>query len=224
MRIALVGASGLVGRAVLQAARIRSGQTLLALVRRPPDPALAAHACVRVAEPAAWADIVAGFRPEALICALGTTWRKSGRSRAAFRAVDHDLVVDMAAAARRGGATCAVIVSAVGADAASRSLYLKTKGQMERDLARLEFPRLHFLRPGLLRGERLGDRRLKEGAAVSLSPVLDRLLPERLSRFRSIAADDVAVAALTLCHDRATGVRVHHNAEIVRAACKTEES
>lgn len=214
----MVGATGLIGQAVLDAADGLKGVSILAIARREPSRRYASHVEVAVADPARWSEALTDFRPDALICSLGTTWRKAGRDEAAFRAVDHGLVVEVAGAAKAHGATNAVVVSSVGANLASESFYLRVKAEMERDMARLGFARLGVLRPGLLRGERGGDRRLKERAAIALSPLTDRLLPSSLSRFRSIAAEDVARAALFSALADELGVAIHHNDGIQRLA------
>ena len=125
--------------------------------------------------------------------ALGTTMRAAG-SQAAFRAVDFDMVVDFARAARAGGARRMIVISSVGADAGSRNFYLRTKGEMERALEALDFERLDIVRPGLLRGERGGDRRPGERLGIIVSPLLNLLLRGRLDRYAAIDAQIVAAA------------------------------
>ena len=70
---------------------------------------------------------------DAVVCTLGTTARKAG-SPAAFYRVDHDHPLEVAYLARRHGAQAYALNSALGADAASRVFYLRTKGEIERDL------------------------------------------------------------------------------------------
>jgi uncharacterized protein YbjT (DUF2867 family) len=218
VRIVLVGATGLVGRAVLQSLAGRGDFRAVAIARR--EIALPAGARMEmfIAKPADWGKALAAIRPEAVICALGTTWRKADKSEAAFRAVDLDLVLDVGTAARKSGVSRVVSVSSVGADPASRNFYLRIKGEAERGLAALGFSRLDILRPGLLRGRRGSDRRLKERAAIIASPVTDLLLQGKLRRFRSIGAVTVAQAALALASRTSPGQFVHEHDAIVRAA------
>jgi uncharacterized protein YbjT (DUF2867 family) len=211
VRIALIGGTGLVGG--LLAARLAEGHELHRLQRRAGAGAGEAH----VADPADWPAIVAALRPEAAISALGTTIRKAG-SQAAFRAVDLDIVAAFARAAREAGATRMIAISSVGADPASRVFYLRTKSEMEAALADLGFDRLDLFRPGLLRGERGGDRRVGERVAIALSPLAGLALRGPLDRFAAIDAATVADAiAATLRLPRA-GAHVHHNRDIRRLA------
>lgn len=175
MRLLVVGATGLVGRHVLELAlhdeRVGS---VVAPVRRgvPARPKL--HAPVvdfdRLPSDADW------WNADAVACTLGTTIKAAG-SRTAFRKVDHDHVVDVARLARGAGAGAFVLVSAMGADAASWFFYNRVKGETERDLATLGFPSLTLVRPGLIGGERDEPRtaeRLVSAALRLLAPVLPR--------------------------------------------------
>ncbi len=218
LRITLVGATGLVGRSFIDLAACRGDVRLTAISRRefrlPPG----ARMEMFVAEPGHWAEVIEAARPEVLVSALGTTWRKAGREEAAFRAVDYDLVLDTARAARAHGVERMVAVSSTGADPASKTFYLRVKGEAERHLARLGFKRLDLLRPGLLRGPRQSDRRLVERAGILLSPLTDMLLHGRARQYRSIPAHTVAEAALALALRRAAGRFKHDNDALVRAA------
>jgi uncharacterized protein YbjT (DUF2867 family) len=69
-----------------------------------------------VADPEHWGEVFEALRPQALICALGTTWKQAGEDEAAFRAVDEGLVLDTARAAHQHGVARMVAVSSVGAD------------------------------------------------------------------------------------------------------------
>lgn len=202
----LIGATGLVGRAVIAAAGSRK---LTILARRAVD-GIASHHAVLVAPPEDWADIGAARRPAILISCLGTTIRQAG-SQAAFRAVDHDLVLGAARGARRGGVAHIIAVSAVGASATSRNFYLRTKGEMEDDLRALGCDRLDILRPGLLTGTREGPARLGEAIATVAAPLTDALLHGALRRYRSIPADRVARTIVALAAGGGTGTHIHEN-------------
>src|SRR5688572_13869269 len=58
-------------------------------------------------------------------CCLGTTRKQAGGSEAVFREVDSDLTLAFARAARAAGAQRFVVVSSVGADPASKYMYLR---------------------------------------------------------------------------------------------------
>jgi len=216
-RIALIGATGLIGRRVIEAASASDGLRLIGLARREAPLPPGARMEMFVAEPAKWGEVLAAVRPRALICALGTTWKKAGKDEAAFRAIDHDLVLASAADALKAGVTNMVVVSAAGADRHSKSRYMRVKGEVEATLSTMGFKRLDILRPGLLRGSRPDDWRLAERAALLAAPLTDLMLMGSWRQFGSIDARDVAGAALRLATRAAPGRFTHDNDAMRRA-------
>lgn len=207
----IIGATGLIGRAVIKA----FGSTpALVLARRKVED-LAPHHAELVAPADRWPDIIAAEKPAVLICCLGTTIRQAG-SKDAFRAVDHDLVLAAARGAKAGGTPHMILVSSVGAAAKSSNFYLRTKGETEDDLRALGFDRLDLIRPGLLRGDRPGPRRLGEGLATIAAPLADALLHGSFRRYRSISGNIVAAAIVALAAHGGSGVHIHEN-DAIRA-------
>ncbi|MFN3863274.1 MAG: NAD(P)H-binding protein [Erythrobacter sp.] len=217
-RIALVGATGLVGRRVIEIASAGDEVRIVGIARREAPLPPGARMEMFVAETDKWGEVLEAVRPRALICALGTTWNKAGRNEAAFRAVDHDLVLATAEAARAAGIPNMVLVSAAGADPHAKAFYMRVKGEIEAAVSRVGFKRLDIVRPGLLRGERGGDRRVLERLGILAAPLIDPLLPARWAQHRSIDATLVAEAALGLALRRAGGRFTHDNEAMRRAA------
>ncbi|MBI1403588.1 MAG: NAD(P)H-binding protein [Porphyrobacter sp.] len=217
-RIALVGATGLVGRQVIAVASRGEEARIVGIARREAPLPPGARMEMFVADPSKWGEVFEAVRPRALICALGTTWKKAGRDEAAFRSVDHDLVLATARAARAAGVPNMVLVSAAGADARSKTFYMRVKGETEEAVSKIGFKRLDILRPGLLRGTREDDLRFAERAAIIAAPLIDPLLSGSWERYRSIDAALVAEAALGLALRRAGGRFTHDNEAMRRAA------
>lgn len=207
----IVGATGLVGRAVIDA----FGDQRVTVVARRSVEGLAPHHSERIAPPENWPDIIAAEKPTVLICCVGTTIRQAG-SQAAFRAVDHDLILAAARGARQGGTAHMIIVSSVGASAKASNFYLRTKGETEDALGTLGFERLDLLRPGLLLGDRPGPPRLGEGLATIAAPLADALLHGSFRRYRSIQGATVAAAVVELAGHGGSGVYIHEN-DAIRA-------
>jgi uncharacterized protein YbjT (DUF2867 family) len=213
MRIVLIGATGLVGRLLLP--RLAAAGHEVHALQRHAAADSPVGATVHVAEAEEWPALVTQLAPEAAVSALGTTMRRAG-SEAAFAAVDRDMVLDFAAAARAAGASRFATVSSAGADPASRNFYLRLKGEVEQALRALAYPRLDIFRPGLLRGPRGNDRRLGERIGIAVSPLVNLLLRGPLGRYAAIDATQVATAICDSMRDRAPGVFVHHNLQIGR--------
>lgn len=217
-RIALVGATGLVGQHVLRLAVGRDDLRVVALARREVPLPPGARMEVFVAEPDKWGEVLHAVRPDALISALGTTIAKVGGDREAFRAVDHRLVVDTAKMARSADIERLIAVSSVGANPHTRNFYLSVKGQAETELMKAGFSRLDILRPGLLKGARQHDQRTAERLAMLASPVTDLFLQGDFAKYRSIRAETVARAAIALALRKTRGKYLHDNAAIHRVA------
>lgn len=211
VRLCLVGATGLIGWQVIEQVTGRSDIRIAAVARREVALPQGARMELVVAEPYAWSEVIAESQAQVLVCALGTTWKKAGKDEAVFRAVDFNLVLACARAAKSAGFKQMIVVSSVGADDASRNFYLRVKGEMEVALGKLGFRRLDILRPGLLRGHRGDDRRLGERLAIAASPLMDFLLRGKARKYGSIAGTDVARAILALAREKAAGRFIHEN-------------
>ncbi|MEM8917824.1 MAG: NAD(P)H-binding protein [Pseudomonadota bacterium] len=212
-KILLVGATGLTG-GLLARQLVDQGQgpALHLLLRRPAGQDYG-DAQIHIADPATWPEEISTAKPDIVISCLGSTMKKAG-SKAAFAAIDRDLVGAIAEASKKAGARQMIAVSSTMADSSASSFYLRVKGEAEDLMRAQKFERLDIVRPGLLRGERTGDARLGEGLAILASPVMDRLLHGSLRRYRSIAAREVATAIRTLMTKRDAGTFIHENDQI----------
>ena len=218
IRVALVGATGLIGREVISACVGREDVRLSAVARREMPLPNGARMELFIADPGHWGEVFEALRPKVLICALGTTWKQAGEEEAAFRAVDEELVLATARAAHAQGVERMVIISSVGADPYAKNFYLRVKGEVERELGKIGFLRLDILRPGLLRGQRGGDRRPAERIGIALSPLFNMALHGKYRRYRAIDASEVASAALALARKPTRAKLVHEHDALRREA------
>lgn len=216
IRICLVGASGLVGSALINACVGRADVRLVAVARRELALPPGARMEVLLADPANWGDAIAAARPDTVVCALGTTWKLAGEDETAFRAVDHDLVLACARWGLEAGARQFIAVSSVGAAIHAKQFYLRVKGEVEAALGKAGYPRLDLVRPGLLRGKR-ADPRPAERLGQVLAPLADLLLRGGMARYRSVRADWLAEVILALAHEKARGRFVHEHDAMERA-------
>ncbi|MBR8409852.1 MULTISPECIES: NAD(P)H-binding protein [Burkholderia cepacia complex] len=209
MKLLLVGATGLVGRHVLEVALADARvDQVIVLARRPLSP----HPKMRALEvdfdhlP----DTADWWHADAVICTLGTTMRAAG-SQAAFRRVDHDYPLAVARLAHRHGTPTYVLNSALGADAGSRIFYNRVKGEVEQALAGVGFDSLTYVRPGLIGGSRdefrFGER-LFVFALSAVAPVLP-------AKWRVNPAPRIARALLDAATDARPGVQVVASDQLV---------
>jgi uncharacterized protein YbjT (DUF2867 family) len=218
-RIALVGATGLIGMSLIRLAVHRPDIRIIAISRREVALPPGARMEVLVADPDSWGDAIAAANADVLVCALGTTWKKAGKDEAAFRGVDQELVLACGRAAKTAGVRQMITVSSVGADPMAKNFYLKVKGETEQGLGKLGIPRLDILRPGLLRGAR-EELRPAERIGMIVSPLADLLMLGAYRKYRSIQSETVAQAIVGLTREPMAGRFVFEHDAILRAARK----
>ena len=218
-RIALVGASGLIGMSLIRLAVGRSDLRIVAVARRELNLPPGARMEVLLADPANWGDAIAATNADVLVSALGTTWRKAGKDEAAFRSVDEALVLACAKAAKAAGMRQVIAISSVGADPMAKNFYLRVKGEVEQKLGKVGVSRLDLLRPGLLRGHR-EELRPAEKLGMIASPLVDLVLHGAYAKYRSIKAGVVARAIVGLTREKMAGRFVFEHDAIIRAATR----
>jgi uncharacterized protein YbjT (DUF2867 family) len=197
----LIGATGLVGRELLQLLLDddRVG-TVHAFGRRSvgfSHGKLVEHV-IDFDTPPSWRSLVVG---EVLFSALGTTLRAAGSEQKQYK-VDYTYQHEFAKAARSNGVATCVLISSAGASPGSRNFYLRMKGELERDIEALGFERTRILRPSLLDGDRR-ELRVGERLALTLLRPLSRILPAQL---RPVPVRAVAQAAVSAGLDPAAGL------------------
>lgn len=194
-RSALVlGATGLVGGHCLDLLLHEERySTVRVLVRRAlgmRHPKLAEH----VADFDRLAEHEPLFSVDDVFSCLGTTIRKAG-SRAAFWRVDVEYPTTAGRLAMAAGARNYLLVSALGADPASRIPYNRAKGEVEAKILDLSIPGVWIFRPSLLLGHREERRPGERIAELVLRPVTP-LLVGPLRRYRPVRARTVAAAMI----------------------------
>ena len=203
-RVALIaGATGLVGREIL--ATILADDTYVAVhgvgrrALATTHPKLTSHVLDFAVLPALPAV-------DDVFIALGTTIKIAG-SQPAFRAVDFDAVLAVAAAARAAGASRLGVVSAMGASEKSLIFYNRVKGEMENAVSRLGFDSLVFARPSMLLGNRdsLGQTERSGEKLALIFMKFGALIP---ANYRAIEAVRVARALVNAVKSAEKGTRI----------------
>jgi len=217
----LLGSTGLVGAAFARLA-VASGRygAVRALVRRPSAPTpegLEEHLVDLEDLLESSSPLAPHFAVDHVFCCLGTTIKTAG-TKERFRRVDHDYPLAAAKLALAAGARRFVVVTAVGADAASAIFYNRVKGELETALRELTFPEgVIVLHPSLLLGDRR-ERRAGELIASVFMRATRPLFAGPLERYRAIRADEVARAMLNAALEPNVGTRVLEGRDLFRLA------
>ena len=203
----LVGGSGFVGRYAAQQLA-RAGWRVRVAVRRPNEALqMRTYGDVGQVEPvqanirddASIARAVAGA--DVVINLVGVLF-ETGRQT--FNAVQSEGAERVARLAKEAGVPRFVHVSAIGADAASRSDYARTKAEGEAG-ARKHYPNAVILRPSIIFGPE--DQFFNRFAAMArFSPVIP--VVGAATRFQPVFVEDVARAILAAATDPETDGQV----------------
>ena len=135
-------------------------------------------------------EAMKGIHADHGYCCLGTTLKAAG-SKAQQYVIDHDYVTGFARGCHHAGVTRFSVVSSVGADASSSNFYLRTKGEMERDLRKIPFEGIYILQPSFLMGKRK-EFRAGERATLSVMKGINPLMAGPLKKYRGVEVTAVA--------------------------------
>ncbi|MDM8176230.1 NAD-dependent epimerase/dehydratase family protein [Olivibacter sp. LS-1] len=140
---------------------------------------------------------------------LGTTKNKTPDQRVYYE-IDHDYPVLAAKIAKEQGATAVFLVTAVGANPSSGVFYLRTKGEVERDLIAQGFDHTHIFRPSMLMGNRDENRPLEKFFMAIWWFIGPLLIGKGLEKYRGIAGERVANAMIKAAQNQNEKVKIYH--------------
>ena len=206
LRAVMLGASGAVGREVMDSLCNKFELATLTLLNRRPLPHASGAAMeqhiVDVLNPQTYKHLLGAH--QAAVCALGVG-QPSAVSDAEFVRVDKDAVIGFARACKEAGVAHFELLSSVGADARSRSLYLRTKGELCDAVVALGFKRLSLFPPSMILTptKRYG---VVQGLALALWPKLDRVLRGSWRKYRGVVVETLGAAMAANLFTNATGV------------------
>jgi uncharacterized protein YbjT (DUF2867 family) len=208
----VIGATGLTGSSLVSALLNDPGFSAVKAVGRKPlalQHAKLENITLSMTDTQA---LQAALQGDVMFCCIGTTIKKAG-SQKAFIEVDKDIPVRCAEIAHKNGVGQFLLISAVGANAAARNFYLRTKGQVEKEVARTGIEGIHIFRPSIILGERpefrLGE---KIGAAIMFG--IRFLLQGKLKKYRGISADTIADAMKHIAIQKIRGTHIYESDEI----------
>jgi uncharacterized protein YbjT (DUF2867 family) len=149
------------------------------------------------------------------IC-LGTTMAKAG-SKEAFYKVDYTYCYEAARLSAENRVGQVVLISSLGADPTSMVYYSKVKGEIERDISKLNFDGVNIVRPSLLLGDRK-ENRLGEKIFIAVTKFLPFIFIGPLKKYRPIHVVDVAKAMLTISLSQNSGCSIFESEELHKIA------
>jgi uncharacterized protein YbjT (DUF2867 family) len=155
------------------------------------------------------------FQGDALFCCIGTT-RKKTPDLEAYKAIDYGIVLTAASLARKNQVPQVHLVSAIGANISSKIFYNRLKGEIEKDVLKLDFPTTVIYQPAMLIGKR-NESRPAEFIAQKLMPFFDVFLLGKAQKYHSIEAKKVAESMLDNLHKPQKGATVLQYENMINA-------
>ena len=214
--VCLAGASGLVGRELMQILAHVEGIAKIIALTRSPLGKIPPHVDNLIVNFDQIENHSHSLHADIFVCCLGTTLKKAG-SKKEFERVDFDYALKFAKVAESVGAKKLLIITSMGADSESFFFYNRVKGQIENAVKKLAIPQIEIFRPSLIIGNRK-EQRLAEEWAQKFSPVFNALCIGPLQKYRSITATDIAKAMAIASMNYNVGLFVYSSDEIQKIA------
>lgn len=201
LRICLVGATGLIGTEMIAQATSRPDLRIVGVARREIKLPPGARMEMLLAEPANWSDAIAASAAKVLVCVLGAAQAQRDGDEDAYRAVNQDLILACAKAAKALKIEHMIVLSAAGAHVAHKDFFLHVKGKMEDALAKVHFRRLDILRP------------MTVGAGGAL-----RKMAGLFGASKQMPVQALVQAIFELAHENRGGRFIHEHDAIIKLA------
>ena len=127
---------------------------------------------------------------------IGTT-KKDTPNNNEYRRIEYDIPVNIAKIAKLNSINSFYYVSSMGANSNVSNSYLRNKGEVEDELAKLNFNKLAILKPSLLLGNRKKFR-LGERIAQLIMTKLTFIFMGKMKKYKPIKAIDVVKAMINI--------------------------
>jgi uncharacterized protein YbjT (DUF2867 family) len=212
MKAIIVGATGLVGRGIVEKAlglkdfsevRVFVRKTLNIVHPKLKETVIDFNSIDR------WKNEIFG---DVLFSALGTTKKSAGSMEAQYT-VDFTYQQQFAKLAAENGVRTYILISSVNANPKSSFFYLKMKGELEEEVKKLPFKSITILRPGPLAGHR-EKIRMNEVFSVFILDKLTKLI--HLPSLRPVQGIQVAKMAIEAALLNRSGFNVLGAKEILQ--------
>lgn len=156
---------------------------------------------------------------DVLFSTVGTTQKQVKGDNAAYRKIDFDIPVRAARFCAEQHVGTYLLVSSVGANAASGNFYLRLKGETETAVLNQSIASIYIMRPSMLLGNRK-ESRLGEIIGQPLMRFFSVFLFGGMTKYKAIDAAAVAEAMFIASKKTITGKFICEYREMIEMADK----
>lgn len=140
------------------------------------------------------------FTGDVVFCCIGTTKAKTP-DRDQYHKIDYGIPLQAAKLAKENNIDTFIVISSIGTSEESPFFYVRTKGEMERDVLKIDITHTYIMKPAFINGrpdeDRKGEKTLK-----LLMRIMDFFMVGPLKKYKSTQALHIAEAMAYLgTHD-----------------------
>ena len=219
IEVAVFGATGLIGRELVEYLNQLSEFKKINLVLRSPLKIKDEKVKIHKIDLFKKSEIFNSIKTSKVVfITIGTTMSRVKGDKKIYKRIDFGITKDIADSCKELGIEKLILVSSSGADLKSKSFYFNLKGKIEKYVTDINLKSIYILRPSLLLGKR-SEKRFGEKLAQIIMPRISFLMP---SKYKPIEAKSVARAMAQLSKTETKGVKVFHYKEIVDLSNRLE--
>lgn len=208
----LLGANGFVGSYLLQALLNNDDYEKVTVVVRKNLTIQHTKLTTLIGDFTSIENLKEKIRADEIFLLLGTTVKQTP-DKLEYYKIDHDYPVLAAKIAKDNGATSVFVVTAIGANSNSSIFYNSVKGDVERDIRRLNFEHTHIFQPSMIMGNRK-EKRPSEKVFIGIFKLINFLLIGKLNKFRGMKGENIALAINNSAQKQSQKVKIYQWNEI----------
>ncbi len=153
MKAILIGATGLIGRALLNALLLDDSFSEVKVLTRRTTGVKHEKLIEEIVDFDQIKVSGIALNSEVLFSTLGTTLKTAGTKERQWE-IDYDMQFNTAELASKAGIKKLVLLSSAGANAKSKVFYSRMKGELDEAVQNLNFEQVSIIRPSMLAGKR----------------------------------------------------------------------
>ncbi|MBK9191335.1 MAG: NAD(P)H-binding protein [Crocinitomicaceae bacterium] len=212
----IIGATGLIGKALIKELTSNSDYTEVVLIARKKIENLPAKFRVIQIDFDKIEEIKNEITGDVLFSVLGTTMKTAGSKEAQYK-IDFDYQYNVARIASENGVKNLVLLSSAGANSKSSIFYSRMKGELDDAVKKLNFSHISIIRPSMLTGKRK-EFRLGEKIFTPVAYILNIIPFAR--KYRPIKDVIVAQAMINAVTKNPNQYQIYELNEVFKLAGK----
>lgn len=145
-----------------------------------------------------------------VFCCIGTTKAKTP-DQDLYHKIDYGIPLEAAKLTKENNIATFMVISSIGTSEKSPFFYVRTKGEMERDVLKIDIPHTYILKPAFINGRPNEDRK-GEKTLKLLMRIMAFFMVGPLKKYKSTQALQIAEAMVQLDKQKPKGTHAETEA------------